>query len=218
MHKNTFDKLSEEKKRAIKDAFYKEFSLNLFDNASVSRVVKQLGIAKGSIYQYFENKLSLYLYLMQEAQALKAEFLNPIRREDYPTFWEYMRATYIAGIDFDKKHFLESHFLFVSLNNTNSPSIKHLLDQWNKAIHIEFTKKVQYEIDLKLFHNELPADRLAFILIQNLKSIHESMKHFYGLNIEENINASRGIFSGKMRDNLLRSVDEHFMLLKKNFQ
>lgn len=217
MPKETFQKLNKEKKLLIQRAFFREFAIKSFDDASITQVVMQLGIAKGSIYQYFENKVDLYIYLMMEAGTLKANLLEPIKRESYATFWEYLKDIYSAGITFDNKHFLESNFLYAALNNVNSPSIRGLFNQWNKAIHIEFTTKIQYEIDAGLFHNELPASKMAFILQQNLTSINDYLKRFHGLNIAESIQASKGIYHGEMANHLLETVDEHFILLKKAF-
>ena len=127
MPKETFQKLNKEKKSIIQRAFYREFSIKSFDDASITQVVKQLGIAKGSIYQYFENKIDLYIYLMMEAGTLKASMLEPIKRDSYDTFWEYMKDIYKVGITFDNEYFLESHFLYAALHNVNSPSIKVIL-------------------------------------------------------------------------------------------
>jgi AcrR family transcriptional regulator len=217
MPKETFNKLSKSKQEAIKKAFYREFSLKTFDDASITQVVKQLEIAKGSIYQYFENKLDLYLYLMQEAGTFKVNYLEEVSRENFDNFWEYMREVYVMGIAFDKEYYLESHFLHSLTNNFNSPSIKNMFDAWLKAFEKDFAKKVQYEIDIGLFHNELPADKMGFILHQSIININNYMRHFHALDIEKSINQSQGVFSGEMGNKLLESVDEHFILLQKAF-
>ncbi len=217
MPKETFNKLKKNKRELIKQAFYREFSLKTFDDASITQVVKKVEISKGSIYQYFENKLDLYLYLMKEAGSLKVNYLEKIRRASYTNFWDYMRDTYVIGIAFDKEYYLENHFLHSLPNSFNSPSIKNVFDDWLKAFQVEFTKKIQFEIDLGLFHNEIAADKMAFILHQSLMSINGYMKHFNSLDVETSINKSEGIYSGEMSNKLLESVDEHFVLLQKAF-
>ena len=128
-----------------------------------------------------------------------------------------MRQVYIAGIEFDSQCYLESHFLQSAFNNSDSPSVKLIFKKWNKSILDEFAKKVQFEIDSGLFHNHLPADKMAFILKKNLDQINDYMLHFNGLDMEKNILSSKGIYSGNMSKKLLDSVDEHFILLKKTF-
>src|SRR3954469_14964322 len=47
--------------------------------ASLSRIARRSRIAKGSFYQYFENKLDLYRYLLgDEAARRKREFIGAI--------------------------------------------------------------------------------------------------------------------------------------------
>mgnify|MGYP001367152296 CR=1 FL=1 len=60
MPKSTFLNLRPEKRADFTDAALFEFALNDYQNASITNMVKVLGIAKGSVYQYFENKKDLY--------------------------------------------------------------------------------------------------------------------------------------------------------------
>ncbi|HYG60108.1 MAG TPA: TetR/AcrR family transcriptional regulator [Symbiobacteriaceae bacterium] len=76
MPKQTFFNLPEEKRQAILDIAIDEFAEHDFKNASVTRIVSRAGIAKGSIYQYFENKEDLHLYLLDLAGQEKVRFLE----------------------------------------------------------------------------------------------------------------------------------------------
>lgn len=74
MPKPTFFNLPEGKRDALVQAALEEFASTTYHDASVSRLVARLGIAKGSIYQYFEDKQELYLYLVELAsRTLLAE-------------------------------------------------------------------------------------------------------------------------------------------------
>src|SRR3954462_3882634 len=67
--KATFHNLPEEKRRRIVDLAVEEFSEHPYRQASLSRIVTRAGIAKGSIYQYFDDKLALYRWLFLEEVA-----------------------------------------------------------------------------------------------------------------------------------------------------
>src|SRR5690349_25166374 len=67
--KATFQNLPEEKRRRIVDLAVEEFSEHPYRQASLSRIVTRAGIAKGSIYQYFDDKLALYRWLFLEEVA-----------------------------------------------------------------------------------------------------------------------------------------------------
>jgi AcrR family transcriptional regulator len=75
MPKPTFFNLPEEKRRLILDLAIEEFADRDYNSASISNIVARAGIAKGSLYQYFEDKRDLYLYLLQLAAEEKKAFL-----------------------------------------------------------------------------------------------------------------------------------------------
>jgi AcrR family transcriptional regulator len=79
MPKPTFFNLPEEKRRLIIDHAIQEFAEHDYNSASISNIVAQAGIAKGSLYQYFSDKRDLYLYLITLAGDEKKQFLakNP---------------------------------------------------------------------------------------------------------------------------------------------
>lgn len=66
MPKPTFLNLAPEKRDRIVELAIDEFARLPYAQASLSRIVARAGIAKGSIYQYFENKLDLYRWLLTE--------------------------------------------------------------------------------------------------------------------------------------------------------
>ncbi len=68
----TFLNLPENRKKEIINACFEEFAQNDFDSASLSRIISNLCLAKGSFYRYFENKLDLYHFLCQFANSLVA--------------------------------------------------------------------------------------------------------------------------------------------------
>jgi AcrR family transcriptional regulator len=65
MPKQTFLNLPEEKRQAFIEIALDEFADNDYHSASVSKIVEKAGIAKGSLYQYFEDKQDLFLYLLE---------------------------------------------------------------------------------------------------------------------------------------------------------
>ncbi|HSL47195.1 MAG TPA: TetR/AcrR family transcriptional regulator [Anaerolineales bacterium] len=67
MPKQTFLNLPEEKRKAFLEIALDEFANNDYNTASVSKIVEKAGIAKGSVYQYFDDKQDLFLYLLDHA-------------------------------------------------------------------------------------------------------------------------------------------------------
>ena len=57
----TFLTLPEGKQARLLETATEEFAAQGYQKASINRIVEKLGIAKGSIYQYFRNKEHLFL-------------------------------------------------------------------------------------------------------------------------------------------------------------
>lgn len=101
MPKDTFFNLPPEKRALILDVAISEFAQYSYDAASINRMVTQAGIAKGSFYQYFEDKRDLFLYLMELVSREKAKYIAPVMMnpEDHDIF-TLLRELYISGIRF----------------------------------------------------------------------------------------------------------------------
>lgn len=65
--KSTFFNLNEEKQEKIMRAAISEFLSQGFEKGNIGVIAKNASVAKGSMYQYFENKKELFLYCVQWA-------------------------------------------------------------------------------------------------------------------------------------------------------
>lgn len=62
MPKRTFNRLDDDKKERVMRAAIEEFQAHGFEKAKIEAIAKNAGVAKGSIYQYFDDKKELFLY------------------------------------------------------------------------------------------------------------------------------------------------------------
>lgn len=99
MPKATFLNLPAGKRERFVEAALDEFAREPYDRASVSAIVARLGIAKGSVYQYFDDKLDLFTWLVEEAGRRKLAALEHAVVADAP-FFEMLRTSYVAGLSF----------------------------------------------------------------------------------------------------------------------
>jgi AcrR family transcriptional regulator len=76
MPKPTFTYLPAAKRQAIIDLAVAEFAEHPYRVASLSRIVARAGIAKGSIYQYFDHKQDLYLFILDYAAQQQLALLR----------------------------------------------------------------------------------------------------------------------------------------------
>lgn len=60
-----FENLPADKKNIIIEVCMDEFATYGYDNASTNRMVEKIGIAKGSLFEYFPTKKLLFLYIFR---------------------------------------------------------------------------------------------------------------------------------------------------------
>ncbi len=105
MPKETFVNLKEEKQQRILNAALHEIAENGYDRASVTRIVKEAGIATGSFYQYFEDMDDLFIYIALEAGRMKARYMQQALNESKARNLEsVIRAMYLGGMRFGLEH------------------------------------------------------------------------------------------------------------------
>jgi len=68
--KETFFSLHAEKQDKVMRSAISEFLRNGFEKGNVGNIAKNAGVAKGSMYQYFENKKELFLFSVRWAIEL----------------------------------------------------------------------------------------------------------------------------------------------------
>ena len=105
MPKETFFNLPVEKRNQIISAAMHEFSKASYDMASINQICKKSNIAKGSFYQYFNDKLDLYAYIMSLAIEEKIKFFSTAIAEFHTlSLLEQIRLLFRKGVEFAKKH------------------------------------------------------------------------------------------------------------------
>lgn len=217
MAKLTFENLSTEKRHAFTQAALREFAYSTYNDASISRIVRTLTIAKGSFYQYFEDKKALYAYLKEEAEARKRASIGRVLTQDYDNFWELFRQLYVSGIQFDLDEPLYSAFLYRSsqedaLPGTGSSSRSQL------AEGITFFRKILVaEQEKGHLKSDLDPELMAYTLMQVGKGIDDWLNWKYGIDLQNNLHPEASVL-GPNREELLQVVDDIIHLLKFGMQ
>lgn len=110
MPKNTFFNLSGIKQNTVFDAAVREFSVHMFSEASINRIVKAAQIPRGSFYQYFEGKEDLFSYVIARIFSEIEEMIQIRGREGQATdalslFMERVYAT--AQLNKEKPEYVQ---------------------------------------------------------------------------------------------------------------
>jgi AcrR family transcriptional regulator len=132
MPKETFFNLPIEKQEHITDIALAEFSAHTFEVASVSRIVENAGIAKGSIYQYFKNKKDLYLYLLEYATQKKLESIHvgeDHQGSSYKDFFDRLIEIITAGILYDFQNPKISRLIYNAIHEAENSKAGKIASQ-----------------------------------------------------------------------------------------
>ena len=102
---SSFFNLSEERRNLVTFVAIEEFSTASYDTASINRICKKSSIAKGSFYQYFTDKLDLYVYIMTLAIEAKIAFFSAsLNQFKTLPLMEQIDLLFTKGIQFAKAY------------------------------------------------------------------------------------------------------------------
>ena len=92
MPTSTYFNLPEDKRERIFNAAVGEFARNNIEAASISHIINEAGIPRGSMYQYFRDKEDVYVYVFEALRERRAEYVKPAfelyKKEPFLTFYE----------------------------------------------------------------------------------------------------------------------------------
>lgn len=116
MPKTTFLNLPAEKRDTFLSLALEEFATHDYAGASVSKLVGRAGIAKGSLYQYFEDKADLFVFLVEHAQnvlleTVRAETVTARNSQSSDHWLDLLRAQMSATVRAALRHPLESQIV-----------------------------------------------------------------------------------------------------------
>lgn len=179
MPKPTFLNLPKPKRDKFLAVALEEFAVNDYDHASITRIVKLLEIAKGSVYQYFENKKDLYLYLLEQATKKRQEYVKPLLKNPPRDFYDLIAALFRETMKFDIENPLYSRLLVNANNERFSKDLgnamiemrKKSMDFMRGMIERELlTGGVRFDLNIELASyllSQMNTNILDYLVIQN---------------------------------------------------
>ena len=173
MPSDTWWNLEPRKRDDILEAAIAEFAEHHYEDASLSALVKQVGIAKGSIYQYFIDKRDLYDYLLHYAhdtlqRAIVATM--PLHLTPQADMFAVLRAYLYAVGAVTTAHPLLTQLVNRSLHDTHEGA-HHAQLLYERYINTFTTELVESAIhDRSLRHDARPAV-VVFLLLQVIRGV-----------------------------------------------
>jgi AcrR family transcriptional regulator len=212
----TFHNLKDEQREKIIKAAFEEFAFYPYQTASLSNIIKKVGVAKGSFYRYFENKISLYSHLLDHAYEMRMEQLSELL--DTPTydFFDILRENFRNKVLFDLAHPLESIFLYNAYLDNSSEEIQPLIQDLKLRV-VEKTTGIirQFQDSGKLTRSVSP-EFAAHFIFQALLGIYDYLALAKGINFSESI--KNGHLFAIPEAEVMEAVDELLRIIESGLK
>ncbi|MFK4413438.1 AcrR family transcriptional regulator [Bacillus sp. RC251] len=160
MPKQTFFNLEREKKELLIQAAMKEFSRVPLFEASISNIIKDAGIPRGSFYQYFVDKEDVFFFLLNDHSKRDNEKFISILKENegdlfdsYIELYQYMLEKFknLENRNFFRNAFLNMNYKVENTftRNMNEDNHKNRLSEIMVLINKE---KLNITEEREIFH------------------------------------------------------------------
>lgn len=197
-----FYSLETEKQERIINAALKEFTRSGYDKASTNEIIKEAEISKGSLFNYFNSKKELYLFLFEYVN----EIINKIYAEiDWKETDLFARLKQIGLIKFRIMKQYPQAFDFVkSVPNENSPEVKTKIDTIMNRVVEEGLGLGYKNIDFTKFRNDMDIEKMMNIITWTIMSFSEQQRN-------------KVDSFGNITTDVLDEWDEYFNILRRCF-
>lgn len=138
-YKNTFEKISVDRRERILNSAMKEFAAHGYEGASINTIAKKAEISIGSLYSYFASKEDLYLSLIDIGFSLIKEIFDSINTNEniFYVLNELLKTTKEHAIRYP-----ELNQLYLDLTTQSTSKLSELIS-WKLE---EITSKIYKEI------------------------------------------------------------------------
>lgn len=168
MPKDTFLNLPEEKRQMLIQLSMREFAEKPYALASVTNIVHQAGIAKGSVYQYFEDKRDLYFYLVDLAVQSKVDWARQHAAPPTGDFFVDLREQMIMGAVWNVEHVVETRLLSSIANSPFKQEGMERLQGQSDAFMVQLVEHAQASGKIR---SDIPAEQVAAYMLAVLSGL-----------------------------------------------
>ncbi len=187
MPKQTFFNLPEEKREKIIRAAIEEFSLHGYAKTSINSIAERAEIAKGSIYQYFEDKKDFYLYqvkfVKESYMTHRTGFVGDFRNQPFRTT---LLRTMLFFREFQEIYPGQVRFYFAMVGDTSIPFDEEIGEIMTEPSLSYMREIIDVAVERGELRPDLDMDMLVFDLIVLITAFQQAtvspaMGEYYGI-------------------------------------
>lgn len=210
MPRNTFLNLPKAKRKLIESVSLDEFAKYGFEQASINRIVKAAGIAKGSFYQYFEDKFDLFKHLLNVIGQMKLAYVSPVLQNPFEhDFFTLLEELYRTGLEFGRDNPKAAEIGLEMFQNKTNPSFQAFMEE-SKSLGEAFYLNL---LDLAISKNEVDASIDKKFIVNMLINLQlASLDYYFDTTNNEEISVE------DWDDNLMPIVKQMISFIKNGIQ
>lgn len=197
-----FFNLEPEKRERIINAALKEFARNGYEKASTNAITKEAEISKGSLFNYFNSKCKLYLFLFDYVIEIIEKIYDEVDWNETDLF-KRMRQIGLVKFKIYKK-FPKAFDFLKNAANENAPEIKSEINVIGKKIIASGLERGYKNIDWTKFREDIDLEKIRNIINWTILSFAEQQR--------DKVNSFEDVSM-----EMLGEWDEYFDILKRCF-
>jgi AcrR family transcriptional regulator len=210
----TFKNLPLDRQEEIISVCLEEFALHEYQTASLSTIVSNLNLAKGSFYRYFESKQSLYFFLLDHCTEVRLKNDEIFIKNESTDIFELMVQHFDAKVQFDKKFPLHSAFLYNVMQEKNNDELGNI-QLTSKLKVLEIIKQlVKSNTKKKVLRNDIDSDTISFMVLQTQFLITDYIAIKYKVDYRANIRSKKQLYN--LPDIEINKISKRFVEILKN--
>jgi AcrR family transcriptional regulator len=194
----TFLNLTQKRQKEIIDVCLEEFAFNDYNDASLNRIIKKSGVAKGSFYRYFKSKKDVYEYLIEYGKRLNINLFNQAfekQVDKYKDILEAWVAFYLSAVKLDNKYPLFSYFGFKVSQERNNAILGDIVIR-GKKLGIEMLRdKFRSQQKKGKIRDDMDTDLLIYILLQIQSGFLDYLSIKYSIDFKKNVKERKPLFT-----------------------
>jgi len=197
-----FYNMESEKQERIINVALKEFARNGYDKASTNEIVKEAEISKGSLFNYFNSKKELYLFLLDYVTEMIEKIYAEVDWNE-TDFFERMRQIGLLKFKIYKK-FPEAFNFLKALAHEDVAEVKSEIKKIGKDLITSGLERGYQNIDWTKFREDIDREKMINIINWTMLSFAE----LYRDKVDSNENDDMEVLS---------ESNEYFEILKQCF-
>lgn len=195
MPQKTFMNLTKERQKEIIDACLREFALHDYNEVSLSKIIAELGLAKGSFYRYFESKRELYEYLIEYARKMNIGLFEKTLQDPGDDILDAWSRFYLQAAMLDNQDPAFGGFGYKVSQERDNVVLGNVAFK-SKMRGLEVLKELFVEQQKKgNIRDDLDVDQMIYTLLQVQEGVLDYLALKYKIDFKKNIAKGKALFS-----------------------